>query len=527
MQTEFWLLLALLLGFLLGFLIAFIWQGKHSKQWQQQHSAAQHSLQEQARQLGLAEQSLQHQNQQTDTLRQQNQAKEQELRAHIDELKTQRHSLQTELRQAAEQAQALAATQAALKEQLQEGRSQLQALQNKHETLQHEQRQLGQSHSALQAQMQGKEQQLQAQMQQLNEAKTQMGESFQNLANRLFEEKSQSFSAHNQSQLAALLQPFKEQIDGFQKRINEVHDAALKGNTSLQSEIKKVLDIGLQMNSEASKLSSALKGDSQQRGAWGEAQLRRTLEMSGLLEDAHYAVQSSFKDEDGARKQTDFLIKLPDGKNLIIDSKVTLNAYDRVVAATAPEQAQSAMQEHLAAVRQHIKDLAGKNYSQLYGINSPDFVLMFMPIEPAYIEALKQDSSLFEYGYSKNIILVSHTTLLPILRTVSNLWLLERSNSQARELAGQAGKIYDSIATVAERLHKLGGQLQTASKQYNSTVTALVGQRGLLGQAERFQVFAQKTMPDFQPLEEQADPSRLEVALQAQALLEQGEQGHS
>ena len=204
----------------------------------------------------------------------------------------------------------------------------------------------------------------------------------------------------------------------------------------------EVLDIGLQMSKEANNLTSALKGDSQQRGAWGEAQLRRTLEMSGLIEEAHYEVQSSFKDADGKQKQTDYLIKLPDGKHIIIDSKVALNAYDRAVGAESPEEYQLAMSDHVKAVRKHIDDLASKDYTNLVGMRSPSFVLMFMPIEPAYIEALKNNKDLFEYGYKKGIVLVSHTTLIPILRTVSNLWMIERSNAEAREISEKAGDIF-------------------------------------------------------------------------------------
>src|SRR5690554_2931118 len=218
-------------------------------------------------------------------------------------------------------------------------------------------------------------------MQQLSETKQSLTKEFENLANKIFEEKGKTFTHTSQASIDTMLKPFREQIEGFQKRINEVHDASLQGNTSLNAEIKKVLEIGLQMSKEANNLTSALKGDSQQRGAWGEAQLRRTLEMSGLIEEAHYEVQSSFKDAEGKQKQTDYLIKLPDGKHIIIESKVALNAYDRAVGAESPEEYQLAMSEHVKAVRKHIDDLASKDYTNLVGMRSPSFVLMFMPIE--------------------------------------------------------------------------------------------------------------------------------------------------
>ncbi len=393
------------------------------------------------------------------------------------------------------------------------------------ERLQEEQknyRQLSDEHIWLKTTLEQKELQFKEQMQQLDANKQALSREFENLANRIFEEKGKTFTSTSQASLDGLLKPFRQQIEAFQKRINEVHDAALQGNTSLGVEIKKVLEIGLQMSKEASNLTTALKGDSQQRGAWGEAQLRRTLEMSGLLEDAHYEVQSSFKDAEGRNKQTDYLIKLPDGKHIIIDSKVTLNAYDNAVNAQTPEEQQLAMSEHVKAVRRHIDDLASKDYTNLVGVRSPSFVLMFMPIEPAYIEALKHSKDLFEYGYKKAVVLVSHTTLIPILRTVSNLWMLERSNAEAREVSERAGEIYNQVCLVAERLARLGGTLGTVSNHYNSAVTALAGQQGLYGKVERFSQLStkvSKSKPALDTVHLDFELSRLDMI--AQPIVEQ------
>jgi DNA recombination protein RmuC len=354
---------------------------------------------------------------------------------------------------------------------------------------------------ALETSLRAREEHFQAQFAQLADSRKSLTQEFENLANRIFEEKGKTFTQTSQTRIDGMLKPFREQIEGFQKRINEVHDAALQGNSSLNAEIRKVLDIGLQMSKEAHNLTSALKGDAQQRGAWGEAQLRRTLEMSGLVEDAHYEVQSAFKDGEGRAKQTDYLIKLPDGKHIIIDSKVSLLAYDRAVAAESPEHLQLALSEHVKAVRRHIDELSGKDYTNLVGMRSPSFVLMFMPIEPAYIEAMKHSKDLFEYGYKKGIVLVSHTTLIPILRTVSNLWMIERSNAEAREISEKAGEIYNQVCTVAERLGKLGGTLNTVSNHYNETVTALAGKQGLYGKVERFSKLSAKVSKSLPPLE--------------------------
>jgi len=352
------------------------------------------------------------------------------------------------------------------------------------------------------------------QVEQFEEQKQALAKEFENLANKIFEEKGKRFSEASQDTLGQLLKPFREQIAGFQQRVNQVHEASIEGNARLDSEIKKLLDTGLKMSAEARNLTSALKGDSQQRGAWGEAQLERTLEMSGLVEEAHYEKQSSFKDLDGKQKYTDYIIKLPDNKHIIIDSKVSLVAYDKAVSADSPEQERLALDEHAKSVKTKIDDLAGKDYTNLIGIRSPSFVLMFIPIEPAYIDALKHNKDLFGYGYDKGIVLVSHTTLIPILRTVANLWMMERSNVEAREISDKAGDIYNQVCVVAENLQRLGATLGSASNHYNKTVNALVGQRGLHGKVERFSSLSSKVskrMPELEAKHVDFESDRLEL----------------
>lgn len=455
--------------------------------------------------------------------------------------------LKAEIAEEGKKAKQAEASNTEAREQLKDARNKLAEQEARFTSLQERYQSLSNEHTELKTTLERKEEHFKEQMQQLSETKQSLTKEFENLANKIFDEKGKTFTTTSQSSIDTLLKPFREQIEGFQKRINEVHDASLQGNTNLNSEIRKVLEIGLQMSKEANSLTSALKGDSQQRGAWGEAQLRRTLEMSGLVEEAHYEVQSSFKDLEGKQKQTDYLIKLPDKKHIIIDSKVALNAYDRAVGAETPEEYQLAMAEHVKAVRKHIDDLASKDYTNLVGMHSPSFVLMFMPIEPAYIEALKSNKELFDYGYKKGIVLVSHTTLIPILRTVSNLWMIERSNAEAREISEKAGDIYNTVCTVAERLSKLGGTLSTASNHYNSTVKALAGQQGLYGKVERFNTLStkvSKNLPnietshidfeyerlemiveaiDDEPAEVQAEPQQLENQIQDDAELASSE----
>ncbi|WOX05965.1 DNA recombination protein RmuC [Microbulbifer pacificus] len=442
----------------------------------------------------------------------------QELNGELAESRRKLDSVREEAERLAKQARGAEVKAQETESKYQDLKSERDRLQQKHDNLQESHQRLSAEFTELKTTLEQKEEHFSQQMAQLTDAKQALTKEFENLANKIFEEKGRTFTDTSKSSIDQLLKPFREQIQGFQSRINEVHDASLKGNTALNAEIHKVLEIGLKMSAEANNLTSALKGDSQQRGAWGEAQLKRTLEMSGLIEDAHYETQSSFEDTEGKRKQTDYLIKLPDNKHIIIDSKVSLVAYDKAVSAESPEEFQLAMVEHVKAVKRHIDDLASKDYTNLVGVRSPNFVLMFMPIEPAYIDALKSNKDLFSYGYEKGIVLVSHTTLIPILRTVANLWMMERSNAEAREISAKAGEIYNQVCLVAERLQKLGGTLNTVSGHYNNTVKALVGQQGLHGKVERFAQISSKvtkSMPKMEAATLDFETERLSFVVEA------------
>ena len=377
--------------------------------------------------------------------------------------------------------------------------------------------QLNSEHTELKTTLSERERHFEQQLKQLEESKELLTKEFENLANKIFTEKSKAFSDTNSEHINNLLKPFREQIEGFQTRVNEVHDASIKGNSDLNAEIKKVLDIGLQMSDEANNLTTALKGDSKQRGIWGEVQLEQTLQLSGLREHDHYESESNFKTESGQNRRPDYLVKLPDDKHIIIDSKVSLVAYDKAVNADTKEESNLAMKQHTDAVKRHIDELADKDYTNLIGMHSPSFVLMFMPIEPAFIEAMKHNRDLFDYGYNKGIVLVSHTTLIPILRTVSNLWMIERSNAEARQISDKAGEIYNTVCTLAERLSSLGGSLKAASNHYNNTVRSLVGQQGLYGKVEKFTQLSNKiskSLPDLTAQEVDFDQDRVQLIVE-------------
>ena len=356
-----------------------------------------------------------------------------------------------------------------------------------------------------------------AQQRNFVEVKQQLNVEFQHLAQQILEEKSQRFDQTNQASLDALLKPFREQIEGFQKRVNEVHSESLKGTATLAAEIKAVLKIGASMSEEAQNLATALKGNNKIAGNWGEVQLESALQSAGLLAGEHYVSQESFRDQEGRRLAPDFVLHLPDNKQLILDSKVSLLAYDEAVRAEDNLSMNQALEAHCKSLRAHIEGLSKKNYANLPGVTSPDFVLMFVPIEPAYIEAMKHDPQLFNFGYERNVILVSYTTLMPILRTVANLWRIERGNHEAREISEKAGEIYNQVCVVAERLSKLGNTLNTVSNQYNQTVTSLVGRQGLIGKVERFQqlsIKASQATPQVELLSNDHETMRLESVVE-------------
>lgn len=439
-----------------------------------------------------------------------------ELRTELERLRAGHADLDAERDELDRQRVRLEAETGNLRERLDEARNAL-ALRERellagHERLAEMDREL----SSLKAAQVEKQAHFDEMRQSLEQARQSLKVEFQNLANEILEEKGRTFTQTSQASLDVLLKPFREQIQGFQQRINQIHDESVKGNASLGTEIKQVLEVGLRMSAEASTLAAALKGDKKTAGNWGEVQLEQALQGAGLVKGDHYEPQARFKDDEGNVRQPDFVLKLPDGKHMVLDSKVSLVDYDRAIGAESEAEAAAALDAHVKAVRNHIDDLSRKDYSNLIGMHSPSFVLMFMPIEPAYIEALKHNRDLFNYGYQRNVILVSHTTLMPILKTVANLWMMARSNEQAHELSTRAGEIYNQVVVVAENLKKLGDTLGTVSNHYNSTVRSLAGRQGLYGKAARFNELsakANKTMPVLEPLHRDIDTEKLELVV--------------
>ena len=350
----------------------------------------------------------------------------------------------------------------------------------------------------------------------LEDAKKVLKLEFEKAAQTLVSQGEKNLASRNQESLDQLLKPLSEKIDGFQSRVNQVHTDLTGQNAVLKTQIKQLHDMGQVMSSEANNLTQALKGDKKLVGNWGEAQLERTLELAGLRRGEHYETQQAFKGEDGQRLLPDFVIFLPQDKHIVIDSKVSLVDYERAITTDDEVVRQQSLAAHANAVKRHIDQLSDKDYANLAGLQSPDFVLMFMPVEPAYIEIMRENRDLFNYGYKKNVILVSHTTLMPILRTVANLWMVERSNKEAREISDRAGDIFNAVCLVAERMESVGSSLSQTTRRYNDAVKSLVGRQGLHGKVDRFQTLStrvSKSFPDnLDVLPEQTDANQLSLA---------------
>ena len=327
----------------------------------------------------------------------------------------------------------------------------------------------------------------------LKKIQVQMRLEFENLANRLLEEKSKRFSEQNQEQLAQVLDPLREKISSFEKKIETLYIDENRQRTTLSEQIRSLTELNKLMTEEAHNLSKALKGDSKVQGNWGEMILERILEKSGLTKDREYSVQQTFYNEDGKRRQPDLIINLPHNRHLVIDSKVSLTAYERYCSTDDKVEQQRYLKEHLQSLNRHIDELSVKHYQQLYGLNSLDFVLMFIPIEPAFSLAMQNEQDLFYHALERNILPVSPSTLLATLRTVSNLWRQEQQNQNALEIAQQGGVLYDKFVVLVEELEQLGQRLQTTQNSYHSVIQRLSSDRGgLMKRAQRLQELGAK-----------------------------------
>ncbi len=319
---------------------------------------------------------------------------------------------------------------------------------------------------------------------------------FENIANRILEEKTQKFTHQNQKQLNDLLQPLRENIKDFGQDIERRFNDEAKDKVSLKKEIEQLRLLNSQLSNDAQLLASALKGDSKVQGDWGEMQLELLLEKAGLVKGMHYRAQPSFKDRNGQDKRPDFIIELPEKKHLVVDSKVSLKAYEQYFNTQDEQERSEYLMAHVSSIRNHIKELAAKNYQHLYQINSPDYLLLFIPIEPAFATALQKDSKLFLDALDKNIVIVTTSTLLATMRTVSFIWKQERQKKNVLEIARQSGLLYDKFVGFVSDLQEVGSKLDAAQGAWQGAMNKLSDSKKygdtLMGRAEKIRELGAK-----------------------------------
>jgi DNA recombination protein RmuC len=317
----------------------------------------------------------------------------------------------------------------------------------------------------------------------LEKRQEQLRKDFELLANKILEEKSEKFTLQNKENIKNILDPLQEKIKTFEKKVDDTQKESISMHSSLKEQLLGLKDLNVQMTKEATNLTKALKGDSKMQGNWGELVLERVLEKSGLEKDREYFVQQNFTLEDGSRVLPDVVLHLPDNKKMIIDSKVSLTDYERLVNADEDKK-DLFLKAHVNSIKKHVDQLSAKNYQDLYDIESPDFVLMFIPIEPAFAVAVNTDNSLYNTAFEKNIVIVTPSTLLATLRTIDSMWNNEKQQQNAIEIAKQAGRLYDQFVNLTDDLLKVGNQLNTVKGSYDTTMKKLTGKGNLLTKVE-------------------------------------------
>lgn len=323
------------------------------------------------------------------------------------------------------------------------------------------------------AYLQAQQEKFQEQKEEITAIKSQFNSDFQVLANKILEEKTQKFTALNQQNLGQILDPLKDKIKSFEDRVEKTYNQEAAERNVLKGVVEQLMQQSMAIKNEASNLTKALKGDTKKQGNWGEVILERVLERSGLNKDQEYRLQVSMLDEQGRRLQPDAIIDLPDEKQLIVDSKVSLVAYEKLVNADTEEERDAYLKQHIQSVENHVKDLSAKNYQNLYGIHSPDFVLLFMPIESALSIAVMQKPDLFSDAWDRRVVIVSPSTLLATLRTIAAIWKQERQNRNVLDIAREAGALYDKFVGFLQDMQQIQTHLDKASEKHGEAMRKL------------------------------------------------------
>ena len=323
---------------------------------------------------------------------------------------------------------------------------------------------------------------------------------FENLANKILEEKSSKFTEQNKENMKNILSPLQEKIQLFEKKVDDTHKESIDYHAALRQQIIGLSEMNAQMSKETLNLTKALKGDSKMQGNWGELVLERVLEKSGLEKDREYYVQQSHTSVDGNRVFPDVVINLPDGKKMIVDSKVSLTAYEKYINEEDDSLKNGYLKEHVSSIKRHVEQLGEKNYHDLYEIESPDFVLLFIPMEPAFAMALNEDTTLYNKAFEKNIVIVTPSTLLATLRTIDSMWANQKQQENAMEIARQAGALYAKFQGFVEDLIKIGKKIDESKIEYGSAMNKLVeGKGNLITSVEKLKKMgakAKKALPE-------------------------------
>ncbi len=339
----------------------------------------------------------------------------------------------------------------------------------------------------------------------LQNAKNELSREFSNLSNKIFEEKSKQFSATSKEQLELLLKPFREQITNFSKEAREQFESEIKDRHLLKDELKRLKQMNEQLASEALNLTNALKGENKTQGNWGEIVLESILEQSGLREGVEYELQLTLKSEEGKTYRPDVVIHMPQKRDIIIDSKVSLRAYERFVNEDDPQEKAKALKEHIGSISAHIKGLSSKQYEKLEGVHTLDFVLLFMPIEGAFLLALEQDGEFFKRAYESNILVVSPSTLLVTLRTIEHIWRTQRQEEHAKKIAAEAEAMYDKLVLFVEEMKNIGSYIQKTQDSYDKAMNRLSTGRGnVIKRAQNMKELGLKPKKSL-PIESQGD----------------------
>jgi len=334
--------------------------------------------------------------------------------------------------------------------------------------------------SRLAAELQEQAKSADEKLQVLNDAKKELQTQFENLANQLFESKTKSFAEQSRANLDTILTPFKDKIIEFEKQVSEAYANEGKERHSLIKEVQRLQELNQKLGEDAENLTKALKGDSRAQGAWGEIILERILEESGLRKGIEYDSQGGFRDAEGKLLKPDVIVHLPEEKDIIIDSKVSLVAYEKYVRAEDDEVREKAVREHLVSINAHLKGLESKKYDELPGVKSLDFVLMFIPVESAFMLAIEKDNEIFRKAFDKSIMIVSPSTLLVTLRTIQNIWRYEHQSKNALEIADKAGALYDKFVGFVNDLERVGDQIESTRKAYDGAHNKLISGKGNL-----------------------------------------------